>query len=103
MNDRDFAFLARLLDSPGPSGFEEVLVHRGGGLCQPSGPPENSYFDPILQHNGKPIKTQGYCSDVYTDAAIEFIAGHRQEPFFVYLPYNCPHSPFQIDQNTKPR
>lgn len=26
-------------------GFEESLVHTGGGLCQPAGPPDNSYFD----------------------------------------------------------
>jgi len=44
------------------------------------------------------VKTEGYCSDVYTDAAIAFVAKHRVEPFFIYLPYNCPHSPFQISE-----
>jgi len=81
---------------PGDQGFEESLVHTGGGLCQPAGPPDNSYFDPSLLHNGKRIQTQGYCSDVYTDAVIRFITEHRSEPFFVYLPFNCPHGPFQI-------
>lgn len=81
---------------PGDQGFEESLVHAGGGLCQPAGPPGNSYFDPSLLHNGKRVKTKGYCSDVFTDAAIRFITERRGEPFFVYLPFNCPHSPFQI-------
>jgi len=81
---------------PGDQGFEESLVHTGGGLCQPAGPPDNSYFDPSLLHNGERVKTHGYCSDVYTDAAIRFITRHRREPFFVYLPYNCPHAPYQI-------
>lgn len=81
---------------PIDQGFEESLVHTGGGLCQPAGPPDNSYFDPSLLHNGKRIKTKGYCSDVYTDALLEFITKHRREPFFVYLPFNCPHSPYQI-------
>ena len=81
---------------PGDQGFEESLVHTGGGLCQPSGPPDNSYFDPSLLHNGKRVKTKGYCSDVYTDAVIEYVGEHRHEPFFVYLPFNCPHGPFQI-------
>ena len=81
---------------PGDQGFEESLVHTGGGLCQPAGPPDNSYFDPSLLHNGNRVKTKGYCSDVYTDAAMEFIAKHRAEPLFIYLPYNCPHSPYQI-------
>ncbi|MFM1919493.1 MAG: hypothetical protein RLZZ303_1127, partial [Candidatus Hydrogenedentota bacterium] len=29
-------------------GFEESLVNRGGGIGQPSDPPDNSYFDPRL-------------------------------------------------------
>ncbi len=81
---------------PQDQGFDEVLVHKGGGLCQPAGPPNNSYFDPVLEHNGRSVKTDGYCSDVYTDAAIRFIKQNRDEPFFVYLPHNCPHAPFQI-------
>ena len=31
-----------------------------------------------------------------TDEALKFIAEHQQEPFFCYLPYNVPHSPFQV-------
>jgi arylsulfatase A-like enzyme len=88
---------------PGDQGFEESLVHAGGGLCQPAGPPENTYFDPSLLHNGKRVKTKGYCSDVYTDAAMRFIGEHREEPFFVYLPFNCPHGPFQVaEKYSKP-
>jgi arylsulfatase A-like enzyme len=40
-------------------GFQEALVHKGGGIGQPSDPPGNSYFNPILQHNGKPEKHRG--------------------------------------------
>jgi len=88
---------------PIDQGFQESLVHTGGGLCQPSGPPDNLYFDPSLLHNGERIKTAGYCTDVFTDAAIQFVREHREEPFFVYLPYNCPHGPFQIaDEYLKP-
>lgn len=88
---------------PGDQGFEESLVHAGGGLCQPAGPPENTYFNPSLLHNGKRVKTTGYCSDVYTDAAIRFIGEHREEPFFVYLPFNCPHGPYQVaEKYSKP-
>jgi len=42
---------------PQDQGFQEVLMHTGGGLCQPSGPLGNSYFDPSLLYNGKRIKT----------------------------------------------
>ena len=83
---------------PGDQGFEESLVHTGGGLCQPAGPFDNSYFDASLLHNGRRVKTTGYCSDVYVDALLRFISQHREQPFFVYLPFNCPHGPFQISE-----
>ncbi|HEX4144820.1 MAG TPA: arylsulfatase [Pirellulales bacterium] len=81
---------------PVDQGFAEVLVHRGGGIGQPSDPPGNHYFDPILLHNGRDEKTHGYCSDIFTDAAIQFITQQRGEPFFVYLPFNCPHTPLEV-------
>jgi arylsulfatase A-like enzyme len=83
---------------PGDQGFEESLVHTGGGLCQPAGPADNSYFDPSLLHNGRRVKTTGYCSDVFVDALLRFVSQHRKEPFFVYLPFNCPHGPFQVSE-----
>jgi len=82
---------------PIDQGFQESLVHKGGGIAQPADPPEgNSYFDPILFHNGEKVQTKGYCSDVYVDAVIEFIEEDRERPFFVYLPFNCPHTPLQV-------
>jgi hypothetical protein len=47
-------------------GFEEALVHRGGGIGQPSDPPggEGKYTDPILFRNGQQVAMQGYCTNV---------------------------------------
>jgi arylsulfatase A-like enzyme len=79
-------------------GFQEALVHRGGGIGQPSDPPGGeSYFDPILFHNGKPERRRGYCTDVFTRAAIEFIERNRGRPFFAYLATNAPHAPLEIE------
>ncbi len=79
-------------------GFEEALVHRGGGLAQPSEPIENDnrYTDAILFHNGEQVQTEGYCTDVYFDAAIDFMKESQEagKPFFVYLPPNAPHGPY---------
>ncbi|HOZ46929.1 MAG TPA: arylsulfatase [Candidatus Hydrogenedentes bacterium] len=83
---------------PMDQGFQESLVHRGGGLCQPSDWPGNSYFDPILSRNGKDEKTSGYCTDVFTDAALRFIEENRNRPFFVYLATNAPHTPLEIGE-----
>jgi len=77
-------------------GFQESLVHQGGGIGQPSNPPGNDYYNPFLLHNGELKQYEGYCTDVFTNAAIEFIEQHRGDPFFVYLPTNAPHSPLTI-------
>lgn len=78
-------------------GFDESLICRGGGLAQPSGPPDNGYFDPIIERNGVPFKSKGYCTDIFTDAAIDYIKKHKDEPFFTYVAYNAPHVPLEID------
>jgi arylsulfatase A-like enzyme len=102
---------------PQDQGFEDVLIHRGGGLAQPSEPLENNqrYTDPILfDEVGEAIQTKGFCTDVYFDAAMEFIERHSKsqirtqsanstdqptnrstdQPFFIYLPTNAPHGPY---------
>lgn len=83
---------------PMDQGFSEVLIHRGGGLAQPSEPLENAqrYTNPILYRNGVATKTEGYCTDVYFEAARDFIRKQTaaSQPFFVYLPTNAPHGPF---------
>ena len=79
-------------------GFDEALIHKGGGLAQPSEPCENGrrYTDAILFHNGKQVQTKGYCTDVYFDAAIDFVkkATKDNDSFFAYIPTNAPHGPF---------
>lgn len=79
-------------------GFDEALVHRGGGLAQPADHPDNDrrYTDAILYRNGKPEHTEGYCTDVYFENAIDFISRKtdNNEPFFTYIATNAPHGPF---------
>jgi arylsulfatase A-like enzyme len=78
-------------------GFEESLVLRGGGLEQPANVPHDGYFDPLLQHNGNPEKYHGYCTDIFVNAAMEFIEDSRNRPFFAYIPTNAPHAPLVVD------
>src|SRR5438874_10604530 len=66
---------------------------------QPADPPGGShYHDPILFHNGRQEQVKGYCSDVFTDAALRFIEQSRGRPFFAYLPFNCPHAPLEAPE-----
>jgi arylsulfatase len=96
---------------PEDQGFQEVLIHLAGGIGQPGDHWDNyhdnrlpfdqrkhSYFNPILYKNGKYIDTKGYCTDLFTDAAIDYIETHQDNPFFIYLSYNAPHDPYQVPQ-----
>jgi len=73
---------------PNARGFDDYY-----GFC--SGHWGN-YFDPILEHNGKIVRGKGFIIDDLTGHALEFIDKNRNRPFFCYLPYNTPHSPFQV-------
>lgn len=56
----------------------------------------NNYFDTELEYNGETVQTEGFITDVLTDSALSFIERSQQEPFLAYIPYNAPHSPFQV-------
>ena len=82
---------------PQDRGFDEVLMHGGGGVGQTPDYWNNDYFDDTYFHNGVPEKREGYCTDVWFEAATEFIDSHKEEPFFCYIATNAPHGPFHVD------
>lgn len=89
---------------PQDQGFMESLVHKSGGIGQAPDKP-NSYFDPWLWKNGKRERGKGYCTDLFFNAALEFMDRQSAEgkPFFVYLPTNAPHTPLEVaDDYWKP-
>lgn len=65
------------------------------------------YFDPPLDHNGKLVRGQGFIADDLTSKAVEFIERNKAKPFFCYIPFNTPHSPWAVPdeywQRTKDR
>jgi len=73
---------------PLSQGFDQFLGFTAGHW--------NNYFDPVLEDNGLMVRTEGYIADIFTDRAIEYIKEKQDEPFFCYLAYNTPHSPFQV-------
>ncbi len=83
---------------PQDQGFDEVLMHRGGGIGQPSDPLEarGDYRDPVLFRNGEKVARKGYVTDIFFDAVIDFIerVSESDKRFFVYLAPNAPHAPF---------
>ncbi len=83
---------------PQDRGFQESLVHGGGGVGQTPDSWGNTYFNDTYLRYGKPEQFQGYCTDVWFDNALRFIESNRQRPFFLYLATNAPHSPFRVDE-----
>ena len=81
---------------PQDRGFEEVLMHGGGGVGQTPDYWGNDYFDDTYFRNGNPEKHTGYCTDVWFTQAMKFIGSHRNRPFFVYLATNAPHGPLNV-------
>ena len=55
-----------------------------------------NYFSPMLEHNGAIVKGEGFLVDDLTNKGIDFISKNQHQPFFLYLPYNTPHSPMQV-------
>jgi len=74
--------------NPMGQGFEQFV-----GFCAGHW---NNYFDTELEYNGSKLRSKGYITDVLTDEAITFIRKNRNRNFFCYVPYNAPHSPWQV-------
>lgn len=49
-------------------------------------------FPKKLWDGRREVPVHGYADTLFTDRAINFITHHKDEPFFVYLPYIAPHS-----------
>jgi len=95
---------------PHHRGFDEAFIHGGGGIgqaydCSCADAPNNSYFDPVIRHNGQFVKTHGFCTDVFFSAATRWIGKARGEkkPFFAYISTNAPHGPFIAPDAAKRR
>lgn len=100
---------------PHRRGFTETFVHGGGGIGQKydsscaDAPPntikEGQYFNPVIRHNGSFVKTTGFCTDVFFQAALGWIKKRKDSgaPFFVLLTPNAPHGPFIAPDKSKQR
>jgi len=78
---------------PDRHGFGRSFGPLGGGVdyhhhTEPGGAP-------MLYEDGSPIRREGYLTDLITDEAVRFLRAPRTKPFFLYVPFTAPHSPYQ--------
>jgi len=95
---------------PHRRGFDEAFIHGAGGIgqaynCSCADVPNNKYFDPVIRHNGKFVKTHGYCTDLFFQAGLGWIRSVKDAdtPFFAYISTNAPHEPFIAPQKNQDR
>jgi arylsulfatase A-like enzyme len=75
---------------PTERGFDEFFGHASGNI---------DYYTHVYQgredmHRGiEPVQVDGYSTDLFADAACDFIRRHAASEFFVYLTFNAPHFP----------
>ena len=56
---------------------------------------DGRYFDNVILHNDTIVQTEGFCTDVFFQAALGWIKQQHASntPFFAYIPPNAPHGP----------
>ena len=75
---------------PTERGFDEFLGIRSGNA---------DYYTHVysgehdLYRGVEPAYVSGYSTDLFAEAANEFMRRHKSEPFFVYLPFSAVHYP----------
>jgi N-acetylgalactosamine-6-sulfatase len=78
---------------PAQHGFDFWIGPLGGGVdyfhhTEPDG-------TPMLFQDGKPVRRDGYLTDLLGDEAVAFLRRRHDRPYFLYLPFTAPHLPGQ--------
>jgi arylsulfatase A-like enzyme len=73
---------------PMARGFQTYFGHTSGHWGE--------YFDASLEDEGRMVRTNGYIVDVCTEKALAFIERNKDRPFFCYIPFTTPHSPWAV-------
>lgn len=79
--------------NPVEHGFDSFYGYVSGNVDFHSHYDNTGIYD--WYHNQDSIFEEGYVTDLITAHAVDFITAHQDEPFFLYLPHEAPHVPFQ--------
>lgn len=52
-----------------------------------------------ILHNGEEVEEEEYLTTRLADEACRFIRQNEKAPFFLYVPFNAPHTPFQAPKS----
>ena len=82
--------LSRDTNHPNTMGVNYFAGFTGGGLP--------SYTNWILNINGTTSESTDYSTSKFTDLAIDWV-NKQSKPWFLWLAYNAPHTPFHLPPN----
>ena len=80
---------------PTERGFDEFFGNASGNM---------DYYTHVykgrndLYRGTEPVKVEGYSTDLFAEAACDFLRRKADEPFFLYLPFNAVHYPGQLNK-----
>jgi arylsulfatase A-like enzyme len=93
---------------PWKRGFDEFYGFLGGGhkyfpneydINHPdSAKNEGQSYRTKLIRNENIVESKEYLTDELSNEAVAFIERNKQQPFFLYLAYNAPHTPLQASE-----
>jgi arylsulfatase A-like enzyme len=79
--------------SPNKNGFDYFFGFNAGGIDYISH--KNPKGRPDLYENEKPVRQEGYLTDIWEEKAEEIIKEKHTKPFFLSIQFNAPHWPWQ--------
>lgn len=79
-------------------GFDEFYGYVSGNVDFHSHYDNAGIYD--WWHNTDSLYEEGYVTDLITEHAVDFIEANRDQPFFLYVPHEAPHAPFQGRRDT---
>lgn len=57
------------------------------------------YGVPSMFRGNEPVKEDGYATDLFKREALRFIDKNKENPFFLYLPFNAPHIASNLERD----
>ncbi len=79
--------------NPTKHGFDEFYGYLSGNVDYISHRDGINIYD--WWRNTELSYDEGYVTDLITNEALKFIEANKEEPFFLYLPHEAPHFPYQ--------
>ncbi|NLR93865.1 sulfatase-like hydrolase/transferase [Flammeovirga agarivorans] len=89
-------------------GFDEFFGHLGGGhsyfpekytIQYPhQASTESESYRTWIQRDFEPVKVSDYLTKEFSKEAVRYIERNKDNPFFMFLSYNAPHTPLEAPQ-----